>query len=440
MTRRSFVTILVGLALLLIASTIRSGWLYLVASVLFAVVIMALVSGRLSVRRIELKREAANEVFESQPFDVRLLVKNKGRLACRLVSITDLQFDRARGGRVTRGIRERHKKLKEYLATGKSPAPTDGGARTGTVGIEELLPGETLTVSYEMTAPMRGVYPPAVMRIASGGVFGSGEVRAKVRAGEGVTVFPRVYPIENFAFDPMADQVAVDTVESARKGTGHDYYGIRPYVRGDSLKHVHWRSTARQGELIVKEYEREIRPSVVVVIALAAPSAGNQTYNSLEDGLRAAASVIDFHESNGGLPLLVLPEEDDFMPFEAHTLHGCYRKLAGYAAPSTPGDRSRWLAGGVRSAMRSMAPGASLVLVTNVAPLEAAAALGAFDGTLRGSLVLAVDDSYGRRWRSEWLAEAPWLAAFGNSGLRLYAVTAGREIGRCLSEPLNTIA
>jgi uncharacterized protein (DUF58 family) len=39
------------------------------------------------------------------------------------------------------------------------------------------------------------------------------------------------------------------------RGAGLEPWGVRQYVHGDSLRHVHWRSTARTGQLLVKEFE-----------------------------------------------------------------------------------------------------------------------------------------------------------------------------------------
>lgn len=440
MTKRSLVTILVGLALLLIASTIRSGWLYLVASVLFGLVITAFFSGWLSVRKLEITRQSPAEVFESQPFSVRLDVSNKGKLAARLVSVRDLQFGTGKRNGIFASMRENRREIREYMRTGKAPPPRgrSDDSRTRRICFEELLPGRSCTVDYTLCAPARGVYPRATLKVSGGGLFGSGEIRKTVTTGDGITVFPSVCHLDSFLFDAMADQAAMDTIEWSRKGIGHDYYGTRPYVRGDSLKHIHWRSSARQGELIVKEYEQELKPSVVMVLALAAPSFGDDSANSLEDSLRAAASIVNFHESMGGLPLLVVPSGGTFAAFEAPTLFGCYRKLAEYEPPDEARDWPGWVAQGIQVAMESMLPGSSLVLVTNVPPLDAGAAFDVFNGSLAGSLVLSLDDSYGRGWKNDWLEEAPWLAAFGVARLRMYVITSGREIGRCLSEPLNT--
>jgi len=80
-----------------------------------------------------------------------------------------------------------------------------------------------------------------------------------------------------------------------------------------------------------------------------------------------------------------------------------------------------------------------MIVVTNTPPLEAAASLEMFGDIPGGSMVLVLEDSYGPRWEDSWLDEAPWLAAFAGLNMNLYAVVAGREMRRCLSEPLNTI-
>ena len=40
-----------------------------------------------------------------------------------------------------------------------------------------------------------------------------------------------------------------------RAGSGTEMFGVREYRPGDSLRRIHWRSSARHGELIVREYE-----------------------------------------------------------------------------------------------------------------------------------------------------------------------------------------
>ena len=439
MNRRTLVIVLVGLALLLIAATIRSGWLYLVASFLFGIAIVGVVSGWLAVRKISVERDAPAEAFEGKPFEVTLRVRNSGRLARRLLVVQDLQFHPRRRERAIDRIRRQRAEFKEFVSTGKAPAAALSGrqGQPTTVVVEELEPGE-IKVAYQSTAPRRGIYPAARIAASSSGIFGSAEVRRVRRAGAGITIFPTVYPVEAFRFDPRAELAVTEAIESSRKGIGHDYYGIREYSPGDSLRHVHWKSSARLGRLIVKEYEQELRPSEALVLALGRPGFGDRNRNSLEDGLRAAASIIGLQESIGSLPMMVHPADDRFEAATPPTVFDCYELLAGYKPPGGAGS-GELLAQALHAAAASIVPGSAIVVVTNVPPLEAAEVLETFGDAAAGSLVLVLDDSYGPRWKDDWLAESPWLAAFGGLSMNLYAVVSGREIGRCLTEPLNTI-
>lgn len=439
MSKRALVTILVGLSLLLIAATIRSGWLYLVSSFLFALVIAGVLGGWFSTRKVSLDRKAPAEVFEGEPFAVRLTVSNEGRAARRLLSVKDVQF-RGKGRGVTATVRDRRSEFKEYMRTGKAPPvrkAKSGGIRT--VTIEELPGGGEVAAAYELTAPRRGVFDGTELILSGGGVFGTAQVKRKVSADGALTVFPRVTNLESFIFEPHASMAPVEAIEWSRKGIGQDYYGTREYAQGDSLRHIHWRSSARQAKLIVKEYEQELKPSVALVIALWAPSRGDEDNNSMEDGLRAAASIISFHESIGGLPLLVLPEPRTtrFRVTQPQTLYSCYEELAAYAPPRG-GRFSEGVANAVQRAFEAMVPGSALVLVTNAPPDRVTAALDYFETLPSGAAVLAIDDSYGPHWRDEWLDEAPWLAGFTGMDMSVYAVTGSREMGRCLDEPLST--
>jgi len=440
LNKRAFVIILVGLALLMIASTIRSGWLYLVSSMLFAVVVIGLFSGIMATRKLSVTRDAPAEVFEREPFDVSLTLDNRARTTRRLLKVRDLQFAGRRRSGLTAQMREQRAEFKEFMRTGKVPPVRDpkGGAQGRTVAFEAVGGRSTARASYKVSAPRRGVYGPAKLAVSSGGVFGTAEIKRRRTAGGPLTVFPAIHHVDAFDFDPRASLAPVEPIEWARKGIGQDYYGIREYTPGDPLRHIHWPSSARLGRFIVKEYEQELKPSVVIVSALFPPMAGDKDHNSMEDGLRAVASLTSLHESRGGLPLLVLPGDGGFAAMEPATFYGCLEALARYEPPPRTSGETGMLLGALKAAVSSMLPSSALVLVTNAPPEKVAAALDQFGEVPGGSVVLVLDDSYGQRWSDLESAASHRLGDVAFAGLNLYAITSGREIGRCLSEPLNT--
>jgi hypothetical protein len=62
-------------------------------------------------------------------------------------------------------------------------------------------------------------------------------------------------------------------VAAPRAGYGNELFGIREYRAGDSLRRIHWRSSARHGELVVREYEPPGIQSLSIILDPAPPSA-----------------------------------------------------------------------------------------------------------------------------------------------------------------------
>jgi uncharacterized protein (DUF58 family) len=88
-----------------------------------------------------------------------------------------------------------------------------------------------------------------------------------------------------------------------RRPSGFDLHSVREYEHGDSLRKVHWRSTARRSQLMVKELEDAPRDEVAVVLD-ADPSA--VVGESFDVQVRAAGSLLLAHVRRGRRALLVI--------------------------------------------------------------------------------------------------------------------------------------
>jgi len=80
-----------------------------------------------------------------------------------------------------------------------------------------------------------------------------------------MTVLPRPIPV---SFDiPSAAGWGISEAESGQaRGAGLEPRGVRSYVHGDALRHVHWRSSAKRGELLVKEFEAGTQAAAAFLI------------------------------------------------------------------------------------------------------------------------------------------------------------------------------
>jgi len=97
-----------------------------------------------------------------------------------------------------------------------------------------------------------------------------------------MTVLPRPIPVSVEL--PSAAGWGISEAESGQtRGAGIEPRGIRAYVNGDSLRHVHWRSTARTGQLLVKEFEAGTHAAAAFVLQREKGSeVGRGAHTSLE--------------------------------------------------------------------------------------------------------------------------------------------------------------
>src|SRR4029079_1548519 len=69
---------------------------------------------------------------------------------------------------------------------------------------------------------------------------------------------------------------------------------VRPYAPGDSMNRIHWRSTARHGEIQVKEFDLEQTADAWIILDLQrSVQTGRGEESTTEAAIRAAASIAD---------------------------------------------------------------------------------------------------------------------------------------------------
>ena len=136
-------------------------------------------------------------------------------------------------------------------------------AGTVAVPLVRLRPGRTTTVSYPVPTRRRGVIRVGPLEVSRRDPLGL--VSVVRQYGDAVTVWvrPRVHPIVavpvglSRSMDGRVDRVPQGSITFA---------SLREYVVGDDLRHVHWRTSARVGELMVREHVDTSLPRLVVLL------------------------------------------------------------------------------------------------------------------------------------------------------------------------------
>lgn len=115
------------------------------------------------------------------------------------------------------------------------------------------------------------------------------------------------------------------SVSAPRAGSGTELFGVREYRPGDPLRRIHWRSSARLGELVVREYEP---PGVQTVGIFCDP---NPPTSEIADQVaRLAASEAWDCIRGGGRAVLWAPGLEPSLPSEARSLWALLEWLAKY--------------------------------------------------------------------------------------------------------------
>lgn len=150
-----------------------------------------------------------------------------------------------------------------------------------------LRPGAAHREKITISAAKRGIITVGPMTIGRGDPLG---VLRREHTWPGVqTIY--VHPVA--AAVPSVSAGLMRDLEGAVTKTIVDsdlaFHAIRDYVAGDAQRHVHWRSTAKTGTMMVRQYEETRRSRIAVVLDLTLAEYANEA--DFELGVSAAASL-----------------------------------------------------------------------------------------------------------------------------------------------------
>lgn len=171
----------------------------------------------------------------------------------------------------------------------------------------DRLPGsQQAAVTYSLRSEMRGRYAIGPLRLRIADPFGLCELTRGFTATDPVTVTPRIWSLAPIGGGGLWGG-AGDSLARAAAVSGEDDIATREYRYGDDLRRVHWRSTARRGELMVRREEqpRQMRATVLLDTRTDGHR-GEGPASSFEWAVSAAASAaLHFAQLGYGVRLLL---------------------------------------------------------------------------------------------------------------------------------------
>jgi uncharacterized protein (DUF58 family) len=322
LTRQGRLTLLAAIALFAAGRIVGSVELYVFGAVLAGLVAVTVLGVTLTRVRIEVSRELhPPRVHAGTPSRVDVRVENRGGSRSPLLSLHDAV----------------------------------SGTRGARLLVGPLAPAESARAAYRLPTERRGILTIGPLDVELSDPFGMARLTMTASGASELTVYPHVDELEPLPMTTGNDPLAGAEHPNSLGRGGEDFYALREYVVGDDLRRVHWPSTARHDDLMVRQDELPWQGRATVLVDVRSSS---NTAESLELVISAAASIVASSAKRQDLVRLVSTDGADsgFAAGHAH-IEAIMEHLAAVEATNEAAFQR------VLDRLARGAPGGALVVV-----------------------------------------------------------------------------
>ena len=249
--------------LMALAVFLRLDWIYYLVYVLGGTWIFSHWWVQRSLAQITVIRHAPEQAFSGETVNARMELVNRSWLPLPWLRIQEAVTNELKG--------------------------TDHYQRIITLG------GHSRTqVNFELYCRKRGYYPLGPVTLRTGDLFGFAESDWTENSPRHMTVYPRVLPISALGLDSRAPFGSLRSQQRLFQDPTR-MSGVRAYAAGDSLRHIHWKASAREDQLLVKKFQPAIALDVMLVLDLnQAAYPFKRAVTASEWAIEIAASVASY--------------------------------------------------------------------------------------------------------------------------------------------------
>lgn len=368
-TRFVLLTLAVGIA----AINTGNNLLYLIVGMMLSLIIVSGVLSEQSLKNIKFLWKFPSRIFARKPAEVELYIQNEKKV------LPSLSF---------RISKTPHGKWSKYIF--------------------KLLAKESITETLQTVFENRGLQTLDPLVLHTTFPFGFFHKKLVRPQNHSVLVFPPVFPIE-LSTDNKQGPSQFISGEGRRKGRGTSLHSLRDYTPYDDARAIHWKASARETRVLLKEFEQDDEHHLYVFLSNHLPSGssgrespgfpGEETGKAgldpdFERGVKIAASLAVAYQKNGFSVVLKTLSSRQPGLSGLKDLDGLLRELALVRSvdPDTAGqNQARWL----NSPESRNKGGHRILIIPRADPL--------WDGQSSFfTEVLRADELSWRAWEARW--------------------------------------
>ncbi len=232
--------------------------------------------------------------------------------------------------------------------------------------VPHLRPGQHLRLRRELALPRRGPYACGPLRAVSSYPFGLVRQELEFGADDQLLVLPRLGTLNAgrlrrwLMYAARPDERARRT--RRRLAQEVEFHGLRAFRPGDSPRWIHWRTSARSGELMVREFDQGTHHDLLLILEPFVAESGSDALLEAAVSLAATVCWVWTHEEDDRVVLAVAGAEPVVLtghggPGRSQEYLECLAAVRGTAAPD--------LAGLERQLQRQPLPAGPALLVSS---------------------------------------------------------------------------
>ena len=298
-----------GAIFLTLAGLIRLNYLFISAGLVMLTFVV--ISSFLDVwmPSVKIRRETTSDnIFEDGTMSVKFIIKNTG-LGIGFVEIYDSLPPQAR---IIKGS--------NYT-------------------LLYMKPWQEVSFEYSLKLPLRGHYHlgPVKMRVKDAfDLFYNERIEESIHS---FSVFPQIEVLEEQVITSRAPKLLSGAMPLNVIGTGTEFYSLREFVPGDSLRSVNWKALAKKGKMMVNETVREdVMDVILLVDAREVSAVGGGRDTPLEMSCRAAATYAkQLLDERNNVALMVYGDTIDRIDLDRGE-HHLFKILTGRSSAKPQGN------------------------------------------------------------------------------------------------------
>jgi len=260
-TREGKILLALTLVIGLTAIQARINLLLIVLGMLLGAVLISGVLSENALRRLSVRLFLPSTAFAGTPFPARLTLRNgKKRLPSYSVHV-EIHFEGT----------------SETLASRSY--------------VLKLPANRAVTLEHMLDIPTRGRWTVRRIRVATLFPFGFFEKWSYHAVDAEILLFPRLGHIPGRLI-PTSDEYRHQGATKVLSKVGHDeFWGVREYRDGDNPRLIHWRTSARLGKRLVKEYHRQESQNVCILLDTHVPEDRGDLARRFESAVSFTATL-----------------------------------------------------------------------------------------------------------------------------------------------------